>query len=290
MYEALTGQPPFVHDSAIKVLLMQLSEPPQPLSVMVPDVDIPMELETIIMRCLEKDPAARYQNAAELGADLWTFAATGQRGIIPDPVAEGSEAPLAKEAAAAGNMLNKLDNTQKPAQVPPPPIHSVSAAPAHAKVTVPPPPPLPVMAPPPMPASIESKLNQWKKSITLRFKRFRSPFEMEVLWEGLSMARTMQKKDVSVTIMLDLESVCLALKPDVVTARFNLEPPMVKKLNNMQALLQALIKDGATVTASERWAKKGNENLQHLMPGVHVAGEEEFADLIIERNGSILEY
>src|SRR6202034_694076 len=31
MYEALTGNPPFVHDSAIKVLLMQLSEKPQPL-------------------------------------------------------------------------------------------------------------------------------------------------------------------------------------------------------------------------------------------------------------------
>ncbi|MBX9686232.1 MAG: serine/threonine protein kinase, partial [Candidatus Obscuribacterales bacterium] len=56
MYEALTGQPPFVHDSAIKVLLMQLSEVPTPLGVMCPDVEFPLELETIVMRCLEKDP------------------------------------------------------------------------------------------------------------------------------------------------------------------------------------------------------------------------------------------
>lgn len=275
MYEALTGQPPFVHDSAIKVLLMQLSETPQPLSMACPDVDFPLELETIMMRCLEKDPAARYQNAAELGADLWTFAATGQRGIIPDPVAEGSEAPLAKEAAAAGGMMSKLDpaREQQPFVVPPPPIPRAV-------------PPVPV----PMPASIEAQLDKWKKTITIRFKRFRSPFEMEILWEGLNLARNLQRKDVNVTILLDLESVCLVLKPDVVAARFNLDHPMVKKLSSMQSMLQQLIKEGATVIASERWSKRGSEQVQQLMPGVMMASDEEIADLIIERNGAILDY
>ncbi len=279
MYEALTGQPPFVHDSAIKVLLMQLSEIPQPLNVMVPDVEFPLELETIIMRCLEKDPAARYQNAAELGADLWTFAATGQRGIIPDPVAEDSEAPLAKEAAAAGEMLTKLDGG---------PASGASRA-----GVVPPPPPIPASPVPfsvPMPASIEAQLKILQRVITIRFKRFRSPFELEILWEGLNMARNIQKKDVPVSILLDLESVCLVLKPEVVASRFNLDQATVKKLNVMQSMLGQLILDGATVLVSERWAKRGNDNLDNLMPGILLASDEELADIVIERNGAIIEY
>ena len=286
MYEALTGRPPFVHDSAIKVLLMQLSELPQPLNVYVPDVEFPLELETIVMRCLEKDPNARYQNAAELGADLWTFAATGQRGIIPDSVPEGSEAPLAKEAAAAGKTLNKLDGRGDKE-----PHHRERS---HSPVIPPPPPVVPShqvpFSAPPMPAFIEAQLNQIKKGVTLRFKRFRSPFEIEVLWEGLNMARTIQKKEVNVSVLLDLESVCLVLKPEVVAQRFSLDQSMVKKLTSMQAMLHQLIKDGATVIASERWAKRGNDADGNLMPGILLAGDEELADLIIERNGTIIEY
>lgn len=331
MYEALTGNPPFVHDSAIKVLLMQLSDTPQPLGIVVPDADIPMELETIIMRCLEKDPNARYQNATELGADLWTFAATGQRGIIPDPVAEGSEAPLAKEAAAAGNMMTLLDSSRRPQAhshqaasaghhgVPPvpavpqsnwamPPVPAKPATdddgwgsgiPARV-VAVPPPPPLPTHAPPVAPvqsapvqapsAAQSAAAQAAGTGVTLRFKRFRSPFEMEVIWEGLTLARNIQRKEIQVSLLLDLESVCLALKPEVVTARFNLEAPMVKKLNTMQTLLMALIKDGAEIMASERWAKRGNEDLQQLLSGIKIISDEEMADLIIQRNGTILDY
>lgn len=78
MYEALTGQPPFFHDNPIKVLMMQLSEPTPPFSLTCPELDLPAELEEVIMRCLEKDPLARYQTAEDVAVDLWTFAATGQ--------------------------------------------------------------------------------------------------------------------------------------------------------------------------------------------------------------------
>lgn len=291
MYEALTGAPPFVHDSAIKVLLMQLSEQPKPLSVACPDAEFPLELETIMMRCLEKDPAARYQNASELGAELWTFAATGQRGIIPDPVAENSEAPLAKEAAAAGEMLSRLDYGPPPSpvrtsvHVPPPPV-------------IPPPPPIPMpmqmqaipgTVPVPMPASIEAQLERLKKTLTIRFKRFRSPFELEVLWEGLNLARNLQARDVNVSILFDLESVCLVLDTEVVASRFNLDAAMVKKLNQMQEMVKELMENGATLIATERWAKRG-DSLQHLIDGVEIVGDDEYAELMIERFGAIIEF
>lgn len=295
MYEALTGAPPFVHDSAIKVLLMQLSEEPKPLRVACPTAEFPLELETIMMRCLEKDPAARYQNAAELGADLWTFAATGQRGIIPDPVAEGSEAPLAKEAAAAGEMLYKLDapsnamrgNNPSPmgsVHVPPMPNipgYGNSHAPSR---------PMPMPGGHiPMPASIEAQLEKLHKIITIRFKRFRSPFELEVLWEGLNLAKNLQIRDQNISVLFDLESVCLVLKPEIVASRFNLEASIVERLTKMQGMIQNILQNGGTVIASERWAKRG-DSLQYLMPGVQLISDDELADLIIERHGAIIEY
>lgn len=288
MYEALTGSPPFVHDSAIKVLLMQLSEQPKPLKIACPDAEFPSELETIMMRCLEKDPAARYQNASELGADLWTYAATGQRGIIPDPVAEGSEAPLAKEAEEAKEMLNKFGgpataqthtpNPRGPVVVPPPP-----------NVMAPPPPvSMPGMAIP-MPASIAAELERLQKVFTIRFKRFRSPFELEVLWEGLNLAQSLQRKEMNVNLLFDLESVCLVMKADAVGARFNLDAATVKKITAMQETVQELMDNGATIYASERWANRGDSQ-QYLMEGVELLDDEQFAELMIERYGGIIEY
>ena len=275
MYEALTGQPPFVHESAIKVLLMQLSEPPAHFQVSCPDANVPSELETIIMRCLEKDPNARYQNASELGADLWTYAAIGQRGIIPEPVSESSEAPLAREAEKAGHTMAKFD---------PPSMGPRSGGGAG----------LPALASAPMsvpvPASIGAQLEKMKRIITFRFKRFRGALELDTIWEGLTLARNIQRKDVPVTIFLDLESVYLAQKPDSVSKRFNMDEALTKKLSSMQTMLHQLIKGGATVIASERWSKRGGDADNLLMPGVLLANDDEIADLIIERHGSLLEY
>lgn len=282
MYEALAGQPPFVHESAIKVLLMQLSEPPPSFIMTCPDANVPIELETIIRRCLEKDPVARYQNAAELGADLWTYAAMGQRGIIPEPVPETSEAPLAKEAEKAGMTLAKYEA----------PAASHGGPKPTAGIVVPPPPPVPMAASgmAPIPAAIGAQLEKLKRIVTFRFKRFRGTLEMDMIWEGLNLARNIQRKDVPITIFLDLESVCLVQKPDLVAARFNMDPALAKKLSSMQAMLHQLIKGGATVIANERWARRGMETEQQLMPGVVLAGDDDIADLIIERAGSLVEF
>ena len=64
MYEAAPGQVPFEGDDAITVALKQVNEQPKPPSQINPNVD--PSLESIILKCMQKDPAARFQTADEL--------------------------------------------------------------------------------------------------------------------------------------------------------------------------------------------------------------------------------
>lgn len=64
MYEAATGQVPFQGDDAISVALKQVNEQPKPPSQLNPAVD--PSLESIILKCMQKNPAARFQTADEL--------------------------------------------------------------------------------------------------------------------------------------------------------------------------------------------------------------------------------
>ena len=63
-YEILSGSPPFVAPTAQAVVAAHLAQPPTPLGVVRPSV--PPTLAAIIMRCLEKRPADRWQTAAEV--------------------------------------------------------------------------------------------------------------------------------------------------------------------------------------------------------------------------------
>ena len=68
LYEMLTGQLPFQSDSAVSVALMQVNdEPIPPRSI---NGNIPVGLEQITMRAMQKDPKLRYQSAAEMLLDL----------------------------------------------------------------------------------------------------------------------------------------------------------------------------------------------------------------------------
>ncbi|MGB7266812.1 MAG: protein kinase [Terracidiphilus sp.] len=68
LYELLAGVTPFHAESAIASLLKRTQERAVPLAEI--DRNIPGALNNIVCKCLEKDPAKRYQNAEELDADL----------------------------------------------------------------------------------------------------------------------------------------------------------------------------------------------------------------------------
>jgi serine/threonine-protein kinase len=68
LYDLLTGAPPFVDANAMNVVLKVLTEDPVPLRMK--DPEIPQALDTIVMKCLAKEPHLRYGTAAELADDL----------------------------------------------------------------------------------------------------------------------------------------------------------------------------------------------------------------------------
>ncbi len=66
LYEMLTGSPPFEGPDA-EVLRQHLAVMPMRPRQVHPELDLPESVEGLVMRCLEKSPHKRYQNAEELG-------------------------------------------------------------------------------------------------------------------------------------------------------------------------------------------------------------------------------
>jgi hypothetical protein len=64
LYYMLTGQPPFMSDNPLKVMIAHASQEVVPPRQIKPE--LPTELEEIVLRCLEKDPEHRFQDVAEL--------------------------------------------------------------------------------------------------------------------------------------------------------------------------------------------------------------------------------
>jgi serine/threonine-protein kinase len=68
LYELLTGRPPFSGDSPVAIAYQHVRENPVPPSQV--DPEIPPWVDAIVLKAMAKSPADRYQNAAEMRADI----------------------------------------------------------------------------------------------------------------------------------------------------------------------------------------------------------------------------
>src|SRR5262249_2773418 len=73
LYELLTGQAPFRADTPLETLRRVTSE--EPLSPRRLQPNLSRDLETIVLKCLAKEPGQRYPTAAALADDLRRFQA-----------------------------------------------------------------------------------------------------------------------------------------------------------------------------------------------------------------------
>ncbi|MGP0063331.1 MAG: WD40 repeat domain-containing serine/threonine protein kinase [Isosphaeraceae bacterium] len=73
LYELLTGRPPFRGATLLETIEQVKTSEPVPPSRLVPK--LPYDIETICLKCLEKDPEKRYEKAQALAEDLKRFKA-----------------------------------------------------------------------------------------------------------------------------------------------------------------------------------------------------------------------
>jgi serine/threonine-protein kinase len=101
VYEMLIGEVPFSDPSTPAVLVKQMTEAPVPPELKRPDLHVSPELAAIALKCLEKDPAKRYQTADEFSAalDMAAAAIGAPVGTLP------SSAPSATTGAAASTVV-----------------------------------------------------------------------------------------------------------------------------------------------------------------------------------------
>jgi predicted Ser/Thr protein kinase len=107
LYELLTGKPPYRGDTPLDTLLQVVS------AELVPPTrwrtDIPLELETVCLKCLEKNPARRYASALSLADDLRRFQGGETLRIPPRPrQTSASGLPGLRRVAMAGSAVTLL--------------------------------------------------------------------------------------------------------------------------------------------------------------------------------------
>jgi len=124
-YQMLTGQPPFAGGTTYETIRMVLESEPRSPRLWNPKVDV--DLATICLKCLEKEPQRRYPSALALAEDLerWLrrepirarrtgFFTRGRKWLQRNPTTAISAVSLAGLVAAVGMLLWKSDLVRPP--------------------------------------------------------------------------------------------------------------------------------------------------------------------------------
>jgi serine/threonine protein kinase/Tfp pilus assembly protein PilF len=70
LYESLAGFSPIADRHVLGIMYKHLNEPPRPFATTAPERRIPIALEQVVMKALQKNPSDRFQTMREMGAEL----------------------------------------------------------------------------------------------------------------------------------------------------------------------------------------------------------------------------
>ncbi|MBC7997923.1 MAG: serine/threonine protein kinase [Leptolyngbya sp.] len=108
MYLALTGKPIFSTSAALETMFKHVQEMPATFSQVSPDADIPATLETVVFRCLEKEPDRRYQRMADVKEAL--------ESVLPAPGVSQPIQPMVVTAGTANALAESSIDTKTSVQ------------------------------------------------------------------------------------------------------------------------------------------------------------------------------
>jgi eukaryotic-like serine/threonine-protein kinase len=128
-YHMLTGQPPFAGNTSYETVRMVLNSEPRNPRMRNPKVDA--DLATICLKCLEKDPARRYQSAEALATDVehWLrrepiqarrvgVLLRGKKWLQRNPATAITAVSVTGLLAAVGVMIWTTESTRRPSTYP----------------------------------------------------------------------------------------------------------------------------------------------------------------------------
>lgn len=121
LYEMLTGKPPFEAEDVFGFVAMHLKEKVAPIGERFPEIDVPEDLDELVLKMLAKDPRDRPSDAAVLADELARFAVEDPRAAEKGKALKRGIAALVAggvASAAAGIFLSGARGEQAASMAP----------------------------------------------------------------------------------------------------------------------------------------------------------------------------
>lgn len=123
LYETLTGKPPLSARTAFETMNKQISEIPERLERVRPDLNWPNGLQEVLFKALAKDPNKRYQSIGKLQDDLMALSTGNLPAPVETPQIVASSYSVAGTGAAAelaGFIEKERRELKRHSKIPPP--------------------------------------------------------------------------------------------------------------------------------------------------------------------------
>lgn len=124
IYQMLMGRPPFIAKESVDAIVKHISEPVPRFAQVRPDLNVPAELEAVVLKCLAKKPEQRFQSMDELLEGLRNAAhANGISGLFSDPrtvssaVVSGSRVPPTDSQVGVTRAERSLPPRELPSEI-----------------------------------------------------------------------------------------------------------------------------------------------------------------------------